>query len=94
MIDIKRMTLAVAAASKEQECYVKYCRDIGMNPEWVNKIFKNKLSGAKFKLLGLKKQGPLFTVWVEPVDSKLGNVYATSYSIKQFMTNCLIMEEE
>lgn len=93
MIDIKRMSLAVSAASKEQECYVKYCRDIGMDPSWVNGIFKNKLTGAEFKLIGLKKQGPLFTVWVEPLTSKLGNIHATSYSIKQFMTNCTLVTE-
>ena len=91
-MDIKKMTLAVSANTKEAECYVKYCRQLGMEPEWVNRIFENKSTHTRYKLLGLKKQGPLFTVWVEPV-SKLNNIYATSYSAKVFMTNCFIVEE-
>ena len=93
-MDIKKMTLAVSSASKEQDCYVKYCRELGMEPEWVNQIFQHKLSKAKFKLLGLKKTGRLFTVWVEPANKLTNSIYATSYSIKQFMDNCQLIVEE
>lgn len=92
-MDIKKMTLAVSSTSKEQDCYVKYCRELGMEPEWVNQVFQHKLSKAKFKLLGLKKAGRLFTVWVEPVNKLTNSIYATSYSIKQFMDNCHIIHE-
>lgn len=93
-MDIKKMTLAVSSTSKEQDCYVKYCRDLGMEPEWVNRTFQHKLSKTKFKLIGLKKQGRLFTVWIEPINKLTNNIYATSYSIKQFMDNCSIISEE
>ena len=41
-MDIKKMRLAVSSNSKEEDCYVKYCRDIDMDPDWVNRQFKNK----------------------------------------------------
>lgn len=93
-MDIKKMTLAVSSNSKEQDCYVKYCRELGLDPEWINKVFQHKISKSTFRLIGLKKQGRLFTVWVEPINKHAGSIYATSYSIKQFMTNCSIIADK
>ena len=94
-MDLKRMSLAVSSTSKEQDCYVKYCRDLGLDPEWINKVFEHKLSKARFRLIGLKKQGRLFTVWVMPISNSntYPTIYATSYSINQFITNCIPIEE-
>ena len=61
-MDISRMSLAVAADSKEKELYVKYCRDLNMEPEWVNRDFIHSTTKKEFTLLGLNKRGHLFTV--------------------------------
>lgn len=92
-MDIKRMTLAVSSTSKEQDCYVKYCRDLGLDPEWINKVFEHKITKSRFRLIGLKKQGRLFTVWVSPEKESSYGIKATSYSINQFITNCIPIEE-
>ena len=81
MMDLKKMQLAVSANSKEQDCYVKYCREIGLEPDWINCYFKNKSSNKTYKLIGLNKKGALFTVVVEQEKIKY------NYSIKQFMDN-------
>jgi hypothetical protein len=50
-MDLKKMQLAVSANSKEQDCYVKYCREIGLEPDWINCYFKNKSSNKTYKLI-------------------------------------------
>ena len=87
-MNIKKMTLAVSADSKEKETYVKYCDDLDLNPEWVETDFMNKLTGKKFTLLGLNKRGHLFTVVIKPYNSNDKEVY----SIKQFLDNCIKCE--
>lgn len=86
-MDIKKMQLAVSSTSKEQDCYVKYCREIGLEPDWINKTFKNKSSNKTYTLIGLHKKGPLFTVVVEQ------NKIKYNYSIKQFMDNSELINE-
>jgi len=85
-MDISRMSLAVAADSKEKELYVKYCRDLNMEPEWVNKDFIHSTTKKEFTLLGLNKRGHLFTVVIEDKNTKIKEFY----SIKQFMERCVL----
>ncbi len=83
-MDISRMSLAVAADSKEKKLYVKYCRDLNMDPSWVNKEFVNTVTNKEFVLLGLNKKGALFTVIVKDKNLPFNEVY----SIKSFMEKC------
>lgn len=85
-MDISRMSLAVAADSKEKELYVKYCRDLNMEPEWVNRDFIHSTTKKEFTLLGLNKRGHLFTVVIEDKNTKIKEFY----SIKQFMERCVL----
>ena len=85
-MDISRMSLAVAADSKEKELYVKYCRDLNMEPEWVNKDFIHSTTKKEFTLLGLNNRGHLFTVVIEDKNTKIKEFY----SIKQFMERCVL----
>ena len=85
-MDISRMSLAVVADSKEKELYVKYCRDLNMEPEWVNRDFIHSTTKKEFTLLGLNKRGHLFTVVIEDKNTKIKEFY----SIKQFMERCVL----
>lgn len=87
MMDIKKMRLAVSSNSKEEDCYVKYCRDIDMDPDWVNRQFKNKSTNKTYTLLGLVRKGGSFTVVV------MQNNIKFNYSIKQFMDNSELIDD-
>ena len=87
MMDLKKMQLAVSSTCKEQDCYVKYCREIDLDPEWINCTFRNKSSNKTYKLIGLNKKGRMFSVVIEQDKIKY------NYSIKQFMDNSELVEE-
>jgi hypothetical protein len=57
MFDLDRMTAAIGSETEEEKCFVKYCREFGLDPNDLHRHVKRLYDGKILEIIGLKKSG-------------------------------------
>lgn len=68
MFDLDRMVAAVGSETEEEKCFVKYCREFGLDPNDLHRHVKRLYDGKIFEITGLKKSGRFASICARYVD--------------------------
>lgn len=68
--DIDRIEAAVSADTPEAKCFVKHCREYGLEPDMLFKKIMQVHSGIEYTILGMIKKGRFASIIIEKCADK------------------------